>query len=67
MEEVQEIGFSEWFMIGFNAGWITDIVCNTHDGLPLKDYELEAFDNGESPCIPILRLWASDGEEETEI
>ena len=66
MEEVQEIDFSEWFMIGFNAGWITDIVCNTHEGLPLKEYEMEAFNNGESLCVPIIRVWASDGQDEEE-
>ena len=59
-EEVIEIGFDEWLMIGNKAGWITDVICNTHDGLPMKDYELEAFDNGDSPCIPIIRVWAHD-------
>lgn len=63
MEEVQEISFSEWLMIGFNAGWITDVVCNTHEGLPLKEYEMEAFNNGESLCVPIIRVWATDQGE----
>lgn len=64
MEDFQEIDFSEWFMIGFNAGWITDIVCNTHEGLPLKEYEMEAFNNGESLCVPIMRVWATSQDEE---
>lgn len=63
MEDVKEISFSEWLMIGYNAGWITDVVCNTHEGLPMKEYELEAFDNGQDPCIPIIRVWATDEGE----
>ena len=48
--------FEKWFQKGLKNGWITDIVCDTHDGLPLTDEEYKEFDEGGDPCVPVVRI-----------
>lgn len=49
--------FHEWLSIGINNEWVSDIHCDTHDGIQMTDEESEAWDEGSDPCIPILRIW----------
>jgi hypothetical protein len=49
--------FDEWLRFGYNKGWCGPDVCETHDGLPTTDLEDIAFDEGEDPCIHIIRLY----------
>jgi hypothetical protein len=53
----KEINFDEWVEEGYVRGWIGPPICETHDGLPLSEGELSAFDGGEDPCVHILRLY----------
>ena len=46
----------EWLRIGIEHGYCTPPVCDTHEGAPMKDEEEEAFEDGDDPCIPIVRL-----------
>ena len=48
--------FSEWLKIGKDNDWVSDPVCDTHDGLPLSESEWLEFEEGD-PCIHILRLY----------
>lgn len=49
--------FLDWIEKGVEAGWISAPVCSTHDVLPQYDDEWEAWDEGEDPCIPAVRIW----------
>lgn len=49
--------FDEWLEEGYVRGWIGPPICETHDGLPMSDKELQEFDEGGDPCIHILRLY----------
>lgn len=49
-------GFDEWFQIGIDNKWISDVVCDLHDIAPMTDDEIEQIDNGEEVCIPIVRI-----------
>jgi len=49
--------FDEWLRFGYNKGWCGPDVCYVHDGLPTTDLEDIAFDEGEDPCIHIIRLY----------
>jgi hypothetical protein len=49
--------FYEWLEFGKDKGWCSDVVCDTHDGLPLTDEEMEAWDLGNDDCVPAIRVW----------
>ncbi len=49
--------FEEWLKVGRENKWISEPVCETHDGLPLTQTELDAWDEGDDPCIHALRLY----------
>ena len=38
-------------------GWCSDVVCSTHDGLPLTEEEENEMEEGWDPCIPAIRLY----------
>lgn len=48
---------AKWLQKGIKKGWISDVDCSTHDGPDMTEEELEEFDKGFDPCIPIVRLW----------
>jgi hypothetical protein len=47
----------EWLQLGIREGWCSEIVCNTHEGLPCDDEEEAAWERGEDPCVPAVRLY----------
>lgn len=49
--------YQEWFSIGREQGFISPTICSTHDGIPMSDEEMNEFENGDDPCIHILRLY----------
>ena len=48
--------YEEWLQTGIDAGYCSEPVCDTHDGLPLSKEEQDAFEDGYDPCIPAVRL-----------
>lgn len=50
--------FNEWLQIGRDNDWVSESVCNTHDGPPMAEAEWQEFDEGD-PCIHVLRLYES--------
>lgn len=54
---MREKEFGEWLQEGINLGFVGPAICHTHDGLPLSEVEDQEFENGEDPCIHILRLY----------
>lgn len=54
-----QISFDIWMEIGLRQGFCTPPVCHTHDGLPTTAEEDETFDEGQDPCIHIMRLYSS--------
>jgi hypothetical protein len=49
--------FDEWLQYGFEHGYCGPPVCHTHDGVPSTMGEVEQFDEGDDPCIHIIRLY----------
>ena len=47
----------EWLQIGIDRGWCSEAVCETHDGAPMSVWEVEQFEEGWDPCIPVVRLY----------
>jgi hypothetical protein len=52
--------FNTWISIGREHGFCSVPVCSTHDGIPMSDYETQLWDDGEDPCMHILRLYESE-------
>ena len=49
--------FEEWANYGWQQGWCGPPVCYTHDGLPMADNEHDQLDEGDDPCIHVIRLY----------
>jgi hypothetical protein len=49
--------FLDWLHVGQEKGWISTVLCGTHDGIPSSKETEEAWDEGYDPCEPILRIW----------
>ena len=49
--------FQIWFNNGVERGWISDVVCATHDGIPSISEEEEAeWEDGGDPCQFVVRI-----------
>lgn len=49
--------FSEWLEYGRGRGWCSEVVCDTHDGLPRTEEEEAAWEEGWDPCEYAIRVW----------
>ena len=55
---------AEWLEYGKKQGWIIpQVVCNTHDGTPMTPTEQNQFEEGEDPCIHVIRIFESEEEQ----
>jgi len=52
-----DLTFNEWVTYGIEKGWCGPPVCSTHDGLPMSEQEDKDFDEGQDPCIHIVRMY----------
>ncbi len=41
---VDFLDFNSWMKYGYEKGWISDVFCNTHDGGPMTDEELQEWE-----------------------
>lgn len=55
--------FYDWLQYGMAQGWCGPAVCETHDGMPLSEEEYNEFDEGNDPCINIIRLYEDAGQK----
>jgi len=53
------VSFEEWLIVGIAKGWCSDLYCCSHDMAPMTEEEIDAFEEGDDPCVPALRLWGS--------
>jgi len=60
--------FESWLDYGVKQGWIfPEAVCNTHDGPPMTEQEIDDFDNGSDPCIHVIRLFETEADQKSVI
>lgn len=50
----------EWIEYGIKNKFCSAAVCNTHEGLPQSDKELDEWDQGGDPCVYGLRLYEQE-------
>lgn len=60
------MSYEEWLKIGLLQGWCGPSVCETHDGVPMSQTEIDAYEDGEDPCVHILRLY-EDAEQKAAV
>lgn len=58
--------FDEWLQVGLTKGWCGPAVCQTHDGIPISEREDAEFEDGNDPCINIIRLY-EDKEQKAAV
>ena len=58
MEIEDDIGL--WLEIGQQWGWCSEVGGGTHDGSPLLESEYDRFEDGEDPCIPMVRIYVPE-------
>lgn len=51
--------FDEWMAYGISNGFCGAPVCSTHDGTPLTTDEINGFEDGDDPCVHIVRMYAT--------
>ena len=52
-----DLTFDEWIAYGLEKGWCGPPVCYTHDGLPMSEHEMQGFDDGQDPCMHVVRMY----------
>lgn len=55
-----DFDFEEWLRFGWERGWVSAPVCQTHDGTPMSESEDEDMWDGGDMCIHIIRLYESE-------
>lgn len=50
----------EWLQLGVARGWCSEVVCDTHEGLPSTDAEFADWEQGFDPCVPAVRLYEQE-------
>jgi hypothetical protein len=56
MTEKNHDKFARWLNKGIEAGFCSLPVCDTHDGLPLEEWEFAYLDEGVDLCATVVRL-----------
>ena len=57
---MSDMSFDEWLNYGMDKKWVGPPVCYTHDGLPTTSDEDDAWNDGDDPCIHIVRLYQDE-------
>jgi hypothetical protein len=47
---------AEWLAEGIEAGFCSDVVCLTHDGVPMSAEEAGQWEDGDDPCAAVVRV-----------
>lgn len=56
-----DLSIDEWIQYGVDRGYCSNLVCVTHEGIPLSEEEEKQWDEGYDPCSLGIRIW-QEGE-----
>jgi len=51
--------FEEWWQFGVAQKWCGQIVCTTHDTVPMSDDEIDDWQAGNDICLHAVRVYES--------
>lgn len=60
------LNFDDWLSQGIDKKWISEPVCDTHDGIPMRGWEAEEWDAGNDPCVVVVRIWEDGMPDDDE-
>ncbi len=49
--------FNDWLKYGIDAGFCGEGLCIQHEGTPFTADEVELFETGDDPCVPVVRVF----------
>jgi len=49
--------FEIWLKNGYDRGWVSDVFCDTHDGAPMTEEEMQEWDEGGDPCSFHVKIY----------
>lgn len=55
--------FEDWIKFGMDMGWCGPPVCSTHDGIPFSEQEEESWDQGDDPCVHVIRMYEDEEQK----
>lgn len=55
-----------WYRFGVDNKYCTEYFCDTHDGIPMSDQEIESWEEGNDDCYWVIRLIETETGEEDE-
>lgn len=50
----------DWLEYGRAEGFITGVYCDTHDGVPMTEAEMDDWQDGDDPCHHSVRIIGHD-------
>ena len=50
------LSIEDWIQYGIDNGYI-ETFCYMHDSAPMTDEEAKEYDDGNDPCVPVMRAW----------
>lgn len=50
----------DWLEYGRAEGFITGVYCDTHDGVPMTEAEMDDWEEGDDPCHHSVRIIGHD-------
>ena len=51
------MSLEHWLKYGIDAGFCSEAVCESHQGLPTSEEEMDMWDAGEDPCVVGVRIY----------
>jgi len=60
----EKMDFDAWLAYGIDNKWCLYPTCYMHDGVPTTDEESLELDEGNDPCMHVIRLFSTPEEFE---
>jgi len=54
---IEFLDVQSWYEYGREKNWVSEVFCDTHEGPPLSDEEMEEWEEGGDPCSFHVKLW----------
>lgn len=61
--DLSTIDFDSWMELGLRRGFVGPPVCYTHDCVPTTEEEDTMMEQGDDPCIHVIRPYRSEEEK----
>jgi len=49
--------FEIWLLLGIQRQWISEVICERHDGVPWTETESLKWQDGDDFCVPAVRVY----------